>query len=110
MVCTFVGHRTVFGLKQERILEILESLLEEEKSLVCLVGGMGEFDKPAACAVRTLKSRHPDKTISLVLVLPYMEQKLNTNKAYYEDYFDEILIPSELMGVHYKRAIAARNR
>lgn len=110
MTCTFVGHRMVFGLKQEQILEILEKLTETETSLTCMVGGMGEFDDLSACAVRTLKSRHPDKAISLVLVLPYMEQRLNTDREYYKNRFDEILIPSELMGIHYKKAITARNR
>ena len=110
MICTFAGHRIAFGQIQDQILEILEELLESEESLTCMVGGMGEFDDLAARAVDTLKRRHPDKTVSLVLVLPYMEQRLNTNKEYYESNFDDIWIPTELAGIHYKKAIAARNR
>lgn len=78
--------------------------------MTCYVGGKGEFDALCASAVRTLKHRHPDKAISLVLVLPYMEQRLNTDKEYYESSFDEILIPIELAGIHYKQAITACNR
>lgn len=110
VVCTFAGHREVFGLGQSRVVEILERLLEAEQEMTCYVGGKGEFDALCASAVRTLKHRHPDKAISLVLVLPYMEQRLNTDKEYYESRFDEILIPIELAGIHYKQAITACNR
>lgn len=110
VVCTFAGHREVFGLGQSQVVEILERLLEAEQEMTCYVGGKGEFDALCASAVRTLKHRHPDKAISLVLVLPYMEQRLNTDKEYYESSFDEILIPIELAGIHYKQAITARNR
>lgn len=109
MVCTFAGHREVFGLGQSRVVEILERLLEAEQEMTCYVGGKGEFDALCASAVRTLKHRHPDKAISLVLVLPYMEQRLNTDKEYYESSFDEILIPIELADIHYKQAITACN-
>ena len=39
-----------------------------------------------------------------------MQQKLNEYKEYYETSFDDILIPAELVEIHYKRAIPARNR
>ena len=110
VVCTFAGHREVFGLGQSQVVEILERLLEAEQEMTCYVGGKGEFDALCASAVRTLKHRHPDKAISLVLVLPYMEQRLNTDKEYYESRFDEILIPIELAGIHCKQAITACNR
>lgn len=77
VVCTFAGHREVFGLGQSRVVEILERLLEAEQEMTCYVGGKGEFDALCASAVRTLKHRHPDKAISLVLVLPYMEHRLS---------------------------------
>ena len=80
VVCTFAGHREVFGLGQSQVVEILERLLEVEQEMTCYVGGKGEFDALCASAVRTLKHRHPDKAISLVLMLPYMEQRLNTDK------------------------------
>ena len=110
LVCTFAGHREVFGLSPFKVVEILESLLEAEREMICYVGGEGAFDDLSASAVRTLKRRHADKAVSLVLVLPYMQRRINTNKAYYENSFDEILIPIELAGVHYKKAITARNR
>lgn len=44
------------------------------------------------------------------IVPPYMYNKRNTEKAYYEYCYDEIIIPEELCTVHYKAAIQKRNR
>ena len=42
----------------------------------------------------------------MILVLPYPVK----NYEYYEDYYDEIVIPDKLYGVHPKAAITERNR
>lgn len=105
--CTFAGHREIFDLDESRVVEILERLLKVEQETTCYVGGKGKFDVLCANAVRALKRRHPD---TLILTLPYMEQRINTNKEYYESSFDEILIPMELSGIHCNRAIIACNR
>lgn len=39
-----------------------------------------------------------------------MSNELNKNKEYYISTFDDIIIPEELMGVHYKAAIEKRNQ
>ena len=39
-----------------------------------------------------------------------MKQELNNHKEYYEEAYDDIICPSELMGVHYKGAVKKRNR
>ena len=109
ITCTFAGHREVFGSCTQKIENALETLIESEDTLYCYVGGMGEFDGFSA-AVRNLKRKYPNKEIRLTLVLPYMQQKLNEYKEYYETSFDDILIPAELADIHYKRAIPARNR
>ena len=97
-------------MRDTEIIEILETLLENETDMTCYVGAMGEFDALCAGAVRSLKQRHKDKNITLVMVLPYMQQKINEYREYYETAYDEILIPIELAEVHYKQAITARNR
>ena len=71
---------------------------------------MGEFDKMCSSAVRGMKRYHPELDISLVVVLTYMTNSINTNRDYYETYFDDILIPTELADVHYKAAISRRNQ
>ena len=104
ITCTFAGHREVFGSCTQKIENALETLIENEDTLYCYVGGMGEFDGFSAAAVRNLKRKYPNKEIRLTLVLPYMQQKLNEYKEYYETSFDDILIPAELAEIHYKLA------
>lgn len=40
-----------------------------------------------------------------MLVLPYLTHEINRDKEYFEAYYDDIVVPTELMGVHYKVAI-----
>ena len=71
---------------------------------------MGDFDKKCESAVRRIKRTHPERSIRLVLVLPYLTHEINRDKEYFESYYDDIVVPMELMGVHYKAAIKKRNR
>lgn len=61
-------------------------------------------------AVRRLKKKYQDLNIHLNLVLPCMTNQINRDKEYLESKFDNIIIPIDLMGVHYKAAIKKRNR
>ena len=108
--CTFSGHRAVYGSGvEERLFSALERLLEEDKEFYFYVGGMGEFDTMGARAVRVLKKRHPEKKIQLYLVLPYMKRSVNEDRLL-ETLYDDIIVPMELAGCHYKSAITKRNR
>ena len=110
-VCTFAGHREVYQTKiSDKLDEALAKIIETDDSFIFLVGGMGDFDGMCSSAVRRAKKKHPDKRISLELVLPYLTSELNKSKEYYETYFDDVIVPSELAGVHYKSAITKRNR
>lgn len=109
--CTFAGHREVYQAKiDERIETAIDNLLRTDSEFTFYTGGMGDFDNKCASAVRAAKRKYPQKKISLALVLPYMSNRLNTDKEYYEYCYDEIIIPSEIAGVHYKSAITMRNR
>ena len=109
--CTFAGHRTVYGVTVSDIKLVLERIILESDSIIeCFVGGMGEFDFLCASAVRDLKRKYRNREILLILVLPYMRKRINTEKEYYDKAYDLILIPAALEGVHYKRAIMLRNR
>ena len=109
--CTFAGHREIFERDIERQIKIaIEGILPEDNTFVFYSGDMGEFDKKCSSAVRSIKRCHPELDISLVAVLPYMMNRINTNRDYYEAYFDDILIPAELADVHYKAAISRRNQ
>lgn len=109
--CTFAGHREVYHAgMDEKIEKAIRKLLQTDSEFVFYTGGMGEFDSRCASAVRAAKRRYPHLKIHLVLVLSYMSNRLNTDKEYYEYCYDEILLPEELCGVHYKAAIQKRNR
>lgn len=112
MLCaTFAGHRSPLLPGVERKLEtVLEWLLEKDDQLLFYVGGMGEFDECCAASVRAAKSRHGEKKIQIILVLPYMTNKLNTDRIYYESSYDDVMIPFELSEAHWKAAIRKRNR
>lgn len=104
-------HREVYqsGV-EERLNAEMEKLLQTDNEFRFLTGGMGQFDDMGAGAVRKTKHRHPEKRITLALVLPYLSNRLNTDKAYSHFYYDQIIIPEELDMVHYKAAIQRRNR
>lgn len=109
--CTFAGHGEVYGRNVENSIELaIESILKKDKSFVFYSGDMGEFDKMCSTAVRKAKRRHPELDIKLMVVLPYMMAKVNTDKELYKSLYDEIIIPMELSEAHYKSAITKRNR
>lgn len=109
--CAFFGHREVSSSDIGVRLETeIENLLQTDNEFIFLTGGMGRFDGMGAGAVRAAKRRHPEKQITLALVLPYPSNRLNTDKEYYRLSYDQILIPEEADAAHYKAAIRIRNR
>ncbi len=110
-ICTFAGHREVYqsGIAARLEAEI-ERLLQTDNEFTFLTGGMGQFDDMASSAVRAAKRRHPEKRITLALVLAYLPKRLNTDKKYDRTYYDQIILPEELEAVHYKAAIQSRNQ
>ena len=109
--CTFAGHREVYGCNVESLVELaIERILKKDNSFIFYSGDMGEFDKMFSAAVRTAKRRHPELDIKLIVVLPYMMTKVNTDKELYKYLYDDIIIPMELSDAHYKSAITKRNR
>lgn len=71
---------------------------------------MGEFDSVFISAVRAAKRRYPALGLRLICVKPYLTNEMNTHKAQYDALYDDVLVPEKLVGLHYKRAIPARNR
>ena len=104
MTCCGFGHRDVFQNIDKELCEAVQSAV----SIGCNVfytGAMGDFDRCFSSAVRKQK-----KNAKLVCVKPYMSNELNTNKQYYNNMYDDIIIPDELAFEHYKSAITKRNR
>lgn len=106
--CCGFGHReSQVNLKNELLL-VIKQLIFTDKINIFMTGGMGEFDSQFAAAVRSCKVYNKD--IKLILVKPYFSNELNVNKEYYEYYYDDVIIPEEPAGSHYKSAITKRNR
>ncbi len=107
----FLGHREVYQPGVEARLEAeIEKLLQVDSEFLFLTGGMGQFDSMGTDAVRAVKRRYKEKHITLALVMPYMSNRLNTDKEYYRLYYDQIIIPEKAANAHYKAAIQIRNR
>ena len=110
-ICTFAGHRETWGYNIEnQICAAIENILTTDSEFVFYSGDAGEFDEKCAAAVYSAKRKHPELNIKIIAVFPYMMNRINTNRDYYEKYFDNIIVPEELNGVHYKAAIGQRNR
>lgn len=106
--CCCFGHRFVYEDIESKIEKELIDLIENKNVLTFYTGGMGDFDNLFSSAVRKIK--HGYVGIKLILVRPYFTNELNTNKEFYQLNYDSVIIPEELMGIHYKRAIGERNR
>jgi len=129
LICCGFGHRVMLMDIEKPLRDTLERLVAERGVRVFYTGGMGEFDELFARTVRSMKRDCP--SLRLVLVMPYLTRRLaigsaldgatdggqiaratqdRMGKTWYEEHYDEILIPAELDGVHPKAAIGLRNR
>ena len=106
--CCGFGHSNLFCNITKELNEKVADLIEHSGVSVFLTGGMGDFDSAFSSAVRSAKHNHDE--VKLILVKPYFSNELNTNKDYYESFYDDVIVPEELAGVHYKSAIQKRNR
>ena len=79
--CTFAGHREVYQpMLDAKIEKAIRELLQTDSEFIFYTGGMGEFDSKCASAVRLAKRKYPHLKICLALVLPYMSNRLNTER------------------------------
>lgn len=105
--CCGFGHRNVFENISDKLDQAIESAIQQGCEIF-YTGAMGDFDSLFSSAVRRAKKTYPH--IKLICVKPYFTNDINTNRDYYTALYDDIIIPDELAGIHYKAAIKARNR
>ena len=106
-VC-FAGHREVYQREiNEKVKNIIADLARQG-SIEFLTGGMGKFDRICSGAVRSTKKDFPN--MKLWLVLPYMLKSINTQRDYFCELYDEIILPDGSENAHRKAAITMRNR
>lgn len=102
------GHRDFSAhLSLEHSLaKILSDTVKDEIAVEVLIGRSGEFDVFAASVVKQVKRRLGEDFLQPTLVLPYCVRDIE----YYEDYYDDVIIPVCLFQLHPKARIAARNK
>ena len=80
MIVTFCGHKDIFdndGTIRSWLTRVVENLILQGADLFYL-GGYGGFDRLAASVVWGMKRKYPG--IQSVLVLPYLDKKVDAEK------------------------------
>ena len=104
---SLIGHRHIEDCHlQDRLEVIVRELIDTHEYVEFMIGRNGDFDLMAASAIKTVQKNHRDDNSCLCLVLPYPVADME----YYEDYYNEVILPNELWGVHPKSAITKRNQ
>ncbi len=105
---SFIGHREItyeFRYVEETLDRIIAEVTRNKEFVEFYVGKNGDFDTMAASAVKRYQNRTGKENSALILVIPY--EVANVDR--YENFYDEIIFPDELYGVHFKSAITKRN-
>lgn len=91
-ICCFAGHAAIANPKniEQTLCDIIEKLIIHENVNEFWVGNYGDFDRLSALCVQKMKKQYPG--IKLVLVIPYLTDKMKGNPEYYRKMFDEILM------------------
>ncbi len=102
------GHRDIHDLHQieVRLTPLVKELIQTKPYVSFLIGRHGAFDEFAASVIKGIQRVFGKENNELTLVLPYPVADL----PYYEGYYDSIIIPDEVEGVHPKSAITLKNR
>lgn len=107
-ICSAFGHREVYQNIEKEIDKVIIELIEKHNINTFFTGGIGEFDRLFSSSVRRAQKNRPD--IKLILVKPYFSGEINRHKSYYQNHYTSVIVPEEIIGVHYKSAITKRNK
>ena len=103
---SMIGHRIVEDFDiEEKLYDLFCNMLRTKEYVEFYLGRNGDFDIMAASVIKRIQKNFRDDNSVMILVLPYPVK----DYEYYEEYYDEIVIPKELYGVHPKAAITERN-
>ena len=102
------GHRKIYNLNQiyEKLFPIIKELLQTKQYVAFFIGRSGEFDEYAASVIKIAQKEFGKENNDMTLVLPYKVADIE----YYENYYDDIIIPPSVCGVYPKAAIKKRNQ
>ena len=102
------GHREIDDLMQleYKLAPIIRELIETKPYISFLIGRNGEFDEYVASIIKRVQKEYRNDNSEINLILPYRV----ANIEYYEKYYDSVMIPESMHGVHPKFAITLKNR
>ena len=102
------GHREIGDLRRlnESLLPLVKELIKTKPYVSFLIGRNGEFDEYAASVIKRAQKELENINNDITLVLPYTVADIQ----YYEKYYDHVMIPESLYGVHPKSAITKKNQ
>lgn len=109
---SFFGHRMIDNALEieNRLEQLIRTLLREHEYVEFLVGRDGEFDQLASSTIRRCKREYRSDNCAHIWVLPYLTAEYRDNEKSFRDYYDEIEICEVAAGSHYKSAHQTRNR
>ena len=109
---SFFGHRMIDDVLEieNRLEQLIRTLLSEHEYVEFLVGRDGEFDQLVSSAIRRCKREYRSDNSSHIWVLPNLTAEYRDNKESFRDYYDEIEVCESAAGSHYKNAHQTRNR
>ena len=102
------GHRD-FGehkMLEKQLYPILKEVIRSNPFVEIYVGRNGEFDIYAASIVKRVQNVVGKDNNELICILPYPEKDM----GYYEEYYDNVMIPECIGRTCPKGAITKRNR
>ena len=104
----FFGHRRIYNIREieEKLVPILNELILTKEYVEFYIGRNGDFDEFVASVIKRVQKQLDRDNNVMILTLPYTVKDIE----YYEDYYDEIVIPDAIGGAHPKAAITLRNR
>ena len=102
------GHRDITDLRHldTTMCLVIEELIKTKSYVSFLIGRNGEFDEYTASVIKRIQKKHGKENSEIRLILPYVVKDVE----FYENYYDNILIPECVAGLHPKSAIKKRNR
>lgn len=102
------GHRKIDDLWRlnDQLATIIKELIQTKLYVAFLIGRNGEFDEYASSVIKHVQKEVGKENNDMTLVLPYTVADLE----YYKKYYDSIIIPESVYGVHPKSAITLKNR
>lgn len=101
------GHRELQDLRtiEEGLAPLIQELIRTKEYVEFYIGRHGEFDEFAASVIKRTQNRIRHDNNVLILTIPYPVKDME----YYEEYYDEIIIP-DLGRPHPKSAITKCNQ